>query len=76
MPIVLSRAADAEPSRSYTIAGNINEGDDLWGEDVPLPELREGDVLALLLVGAYGRSMHINHCLRPPAGTVAFTDRR
>lgn len=75
VPIVLPRAADAEPSRTYTVAGNINEGDDLWGEDVPLPELREGDVMALLLVGAYGRSMHINHCLRPPAGTVAFGER-
>ena len=73
--IVLCRAADAEPSRTYTVAGNINEGNDLWGEDVPLPELAEGDVLALLLVGAYGRSMHIDHCLRPPAGTVAFADR-
>jgi diaminopimelate decarboxylase len=75
VPIVLSRAADMKPSRSYTVAGNINEGNDLWGEDIPLPELREGDVLALLLVGAYGRSMHIDHCLRPPAGTVAFGDR-
>jgi diaminopimelate decarboxylase len=75
VPIVLSRAADAEPSRTYTIAGNINEGDDLWGEDVPLPELREGDVMALLLVGAYGRSMHIDHCLRPPASTIAFAQR-
>jgi diaminopimelate decarboxylase len=75
VPIVLCRAVDAEPSRTYTVAGNINEGNDLWGEDVPLPELAEGDVLALLLVGAYGRSMHIDHCLRPPAGTVAFTDR-
>jgi diaminopimelate decarboxylase len=73
--IVLCRAADAEPSRTYTVAGNINEGNDLWGEDVPLPELAEGDVLALLLVGAYGRSMHIDHCLRPPAWTVAFADR-
>jgi diaminopimelate decarboxylase len=75
VPIVLSRAADSEPSRTYTIAGNINEGDDLWGEDVPLPELREGDVMALLLVGAYGRSMHIDHCLRPPASTIAFAER-
>jgi diaminopimelate decarboxylase len=74
-PIVLCRAADAEPSRPYTVAGNINEGNDLWGEGVPLPEVAEGDVLALLLVGAYGRSMHIEHCLRPPAGTVAFTER-
>jgi diaminopimelate decarboxylase len=75
LPIVLARAADAEPSRTYTVAGNINEGDDLWGEEVPLPELAEGDVLALLLVGAYGRSMHLDHCLRPPAATVAFAER-
>jgi diaminopimelate decarboxylase len=75
VPIVLARAANAEPSRTYMVAGNINEGNDLWGEEVPLPELAEGDVLALLLVGAYGRSMHIDHCMRPPAGTVAFADR-
>jgi diaminopimelate decarboxylase len=75
VPIVLCRAADAEPTGTYTVAGNINEGNDLWAEDVRLPELAEGDVLALLLVGAYGRSMHIEHCLRPPAGTVAFTER-
>ncbi len=75
VPTVLCRAADAEPTRTYTVAGNINEGNDLWGEDVPLPELAEGDVLALLLVGAYGRSMHIEHCLRPPACTVSFTER-
>ena len=75
VPIVLCRAANAEPSRSYTIAGNINEGDDLWGEDVPLPELAEGDILALLLVGTYDRSMHVDHCLRPPPDTIAFADR-
>jgi diaminopimelate decarboxylase len=75
VPIVLARAADAEPSRTYTVAGNINEGDDLWGEEVPLPELAEGDILALLLVGAYGSSMHLDHCLRPPAATVAFAER-
>jgi diaminopimelate decarboxylase len=75
VPIVLARAVDAEPSRTYTVAGNINEGDDLWGEEVPLPELAEGDILALLLVGAYGHSMHLDHCLRPPATTVAFAER-
>jgi diaminopimelate decarboxylase len=75
VPIVVCRAADAELARTYTVSGNINEGDDLWGEGVPLPELQEGDVLALLGVGTYNRSMHIDHCLRPPAGTVAFDDR-
>jgi diaminopimelate decarboxylase len=57
------------------VSGNINEGDDLWGEDVPLSELRERDVLALLNVGTYNASMHLDHCLRPPAGTVAFDGR-
>jgi diaminopimelate decarboxylase len=75
IPIVVCRAADAPTERAVTVAGNINEGDDLWGEDVPLPRLDEGDVLALLRVGSYNRSMHIDHCLRPPAGTVAFVDR-
>ncbi len=75
VPVVLTRAADAEPSKAYMIAGNINEGDDLWGEDVPLPELHEGDVLALLLVGTYNATMHMDHCLRPPARVVAFPER-
>jgi hypothetical protein len=35
----------------------------------------EGDVIALLRVGSYNRSMHIDHCMRPPAETVAFADR-
>jgi diaminopimelate decarboxylase len=75
VPIVLCRAADAEPSRPVTVAGNINEGDDLWGEAVPLPEVREGDVVAMLGVGSYNQSMHLDHCLRPPAGVAAFADR-
>jgi diaminopimelate decarboxylase len=76
VPIVLCRAVDGSRGRPVTVAGNINEGDDLWGEDVALPEPHEGDVLALLRMGSYNRSMHIDHCLRPPAGTVAFADRR
>ena len=75
VPIVLCRAADTSDARTVTVAGNINEGDDLWGEDVWLPRLRQGDVLALLRVGSYNRALHIDHCLRPPAGTVAFAER-
>jgi diaminopimelate decarboxylase len=75
IPLVLCRAADAPGERQVTVAGNINEGDDLWAEDLPMPEVREGDVLALLRVGSYNRSMHIDHCMRPPARTVAFAER-
>ncbi len=62
-------------SRSYTIAGNINEGPDHWAEGAELPTLSEGDVLAVLNVGSYNQSMHLDHCLRPPADVVAFADR-
>jgi diaminopimelate decarboxylase len=75
VPIVLCRAAEAEPVGTVTVGGNINEGDDLWGEDVSLPEVREGDVLGMLLVGSYNQSMHLDHCLRPPSGVLAFADR-
>jgi diaminopimelate decarboxylase len=75
VPIVVCRAADAEPAGTVTIAGNINEGDDLWGEEVALPEVREGDVVAMLLVGSYNQSMYLAHCLRPPAEVIAYTER-
>ena len=61
-------------SRRYTIAGNINEGPDHWGEH-ELPELSEGDVVAILNVGSYNQSMFLEHCLRPPARVVTFDGR-
>jgi len=72
---IVCRAADAPPVRTYTLAGHINEGDDLWAVDVELPEVREGDVIAFPNVGAYNLSMASEHCLRPPAGVVSFRDR-
>jgi len=75
LPVVLCRAAADEPAHRYTISGNINEGPDLWGEDVPLPELREGDTVAILNVGTYNQPMQMWHCLRPPAGALYFSDR-
>jgi diaminopimelate decarboxylase len=75
LDVVLCRAADAEPERPVTVSGNINEGNDLFAEDLPLPAVREGDVLALVNVGSYNASMYSAHCLRPPAGAVFFEDR-
>ena len=56
----------------YSVAGNINESNDVFAEDVWLPELREGDFLALLPAGAYGSSMASDHCLRGGAAEVAL----
>jgi diaminopimelate decarboxylase len=72
---ILARAADATPARRYTLAGHINEGDDLFAEDWPMPEVREGDIVAIPNVGSYNLSMASFHCLRPPIGVVSLDDR-
>ena len=77
IPIVRApRRRCAEPIAPCTVAGNINEGDDLWGEEVPLPRARpRATCWRCCSSAAYDRSMHLDHCLRPPAATVAFADR-
>jgi diaminopimelate decarboxylase len=72
---IVCRAADEAPARRYTLAGHINEGDDLFAVDVELPEVHEGDLIAFPNVGAYNLSMASNHCLRPPASVISLRDR-
>ena len=40
--IVLCRAVDAEPTTPVTVAGHINEGDDLFAEEHPMPDAAGG----------------------------------
>lgn len=54
----------ADPVSRYNIAGNINEAGDVFARGRLLPELTEGDFVALLPAGAYGASMASDHCLR------------
>lgn len=75
LDVVLCRAADAPPVRDVTICGHINEGDDLFAEDLPFPAVVEGDIVAAINVGSYNASMTSEHCLRPAARSVFFTDR-
>jgi diaminopimelate decarboxylase len=72
---ILCRAADVEPAGPVTVSGNINEGNDLFAEDWPMPEVHEGDIVAIPNVGSYNASMTSEHCLRPPATVVSFNDR-
>jgi diaminopimelate decarboxylase len=75
LDLVLCRAADAPPARDVTISGHINEGDDLFAQDLPFPEVAEGDIVAAINVGSYNAAMTSEHCLRPAAGSMFFTDR-
>jgi diaminopimelate decarboxylase len=67
--------ADAPRPLRVTISGHINEGDDLWAEDYPFPEVTEGEIVACINVGGYNQAMQMPHCLRPPAPAVYFEDR-
>jgi diaminopimelate decarboxylase len=58
------RSLATETWEKVTIAGNINEALDLWARDQPMPELREGDRIALINAGGYGAAMSSNHCMR------------
>ena len=63
------------PARRYTVTGHINEGNDIFATEVELPEMHEGDVIAIPNVGSYNLSMASHHCLRPPAPVVSFAER-
>ena len=71
---VCARAYAARTQR-VIISGHINEGDDLWAEDYPFPEVEEGEIVACINVGGYNQAMQMPHCLRPPAPAAYFDDR-
>jgi diaminopimelate decarboxylase len=66
---------DAAPKR-YDICGNICESTDFFARDRVLPEAQEGDVLAILLYGAYGAAMSNAYNLRPQAPEVLIDGDR
>ena len=57
-----------EANGLWTVAGCCCESGDLIQEDVALPEMRRGDLVAVLTTGAYNYSMasNYNRVARPP----------
>lgn len=55
----------AEPVQNIDIAGNICESGDLFARDRPMPEIKEGYLLAILNAGAYAFSMSSQYNSRP-----------
>ena len=72
---VVAARAHAPRDRVVTLAGHINEGNDLFGTDVPFPDVREGEIVALASCGGYCAGMWTDHCMRPRAGMRYFADR-
>jgi len=72
MPIVLK----GEEKKKYDVVGPICESGDFLARDRMLPEIKEGDFIAIMGAGAYGYSMASNYNSHPlPAEVVISRDR-
>ena len=59
-----------EPSKPYTVYGPLCESGDIFARDRLIPEVDEGDILAIMNAGAYGFSMSSHYNSRPKAAEV------
>ncbi len=63
--IVIADKPEAEATQTVDVAGNVCESGDLFGRDRPLPDVEEGDLIAILNAGAYGFTMASRYNSRP-----------
>lgn len=63
----------AEATTTYTVAGKCCESGDKLIEDISLPSVEAGDILAVFCTGAYGYSMASNYN-RLPRPAVVFVE--
>jgi diaminopimelate decarboxylase len=68
--IVVANKLNAPDEIIYDVVGPICESGDALAKDRCLPMVQEGDLLAVLNVGAYGYSMSSQYNLRPRAAEV------
>lgn len=61
---------NAKPTQEIDIAGNVCESGDLFARNRAMPELSEGDLLAILNAGAYAFSMSSQYNSRPRAAEI------
>ena len=73
---ILNLSNEAGGEEVYSVVGNICESTDIFAEDIALPRVRVGDVLAFCDYGAYGAAMASQYNLRPPAAEVTLDNGR
>jgi len=64
------------PQRTVDVVGPICESGDFLAKDRALPEVDEGDLLAVMSAGAYGFAMASNYNARPRAAEVLVDGSR
>jgi diaminopimelate decarboxylase len=68
--VLIANKADLEPKELYHIVGPICETGDILARDRKLPEIEQGDVIAILDTGAYGFAMSSQYNLRPRCAEI------
>jgi diaminopimelate decarboxylase (EC 4.1.1.20) len=72
--IIAVNKVSHEKTQKVDVCGNICESGDLFARDRIMPEIEEGDLLAITNVGAYGFSMSSNYNFRPRPSEVLVSD--
>ena len=74
--VPVSQGRGDSPNRPIDIVGPVCESGDFFALDREMPEVREGDLLAILSAGAYGFTMASNYNSRPlPAEALVRGDK-
>ncbi|MBN1330903.1 MAG: diaminopimelate decarboxylase [Candidatus Heimdallarchaeota archaeon] len=68
--VLVANKLNAEETQEYDIVGPICETGDILAENRTLPDISEGDLLAITNAGAYGFSMSSTYNSRPRAAEV------
>jgi diaminopimelate decarboxylase len=71
---LLANRADEEPAGTYVVCGKHCESGDIMIRDLPLPEPRRGDLLAVPATGAYTLAMASNYNSVPRPAAVIVSD--
>jgi diaminopimelate decarboxylase len=71
---LLANRADESPNGTYAVCGKHCESGDVMIRDLPLPEPRRGDLLAVPATGAYTLTMASNYNLVPRPAAVLLAD--
>lgn len=74
---ISSAEADKKETEKVVIAGNLCESGDVFTiGDREMPVLKEGDVLAIMVAGAYGYSMASNYNTRPKPAEILVSGKK
>lgn len=71
---VIANRVNSKCGQTVTIAGKCCESGDILLENIELPEVKSGDILAILTTGAYGYSMSSNYNRIPKPAVVMIQD--